>query len=71
MGASHLLSRMDDGFCHVHKSIHRDERLKAKKAKPDAEVLAYPECTGDVLVEADFIGSTSQIIDYATDSAKK
>lgn len=59
-----------DGFCHVHKSIHRDELLKAKKAKPDAEILAHPECTGDVLAEADFIGSTSQIIDYATDSAK-
>lgn len=59
-----------DGFCHVHKSIHRDELLKAKETKPDAEVLAHPECTGDVLAEADFIGSTSQIIDYATDSAK-
>lgn len=59
-----------DGFCHVHKSIHRDELLKAKETKPDAEILAHPECTGDVLAEADFIGSTSQIIDYATDSAK-
>lgn len=59
-----------DGFCHVHKSIHRDELLKAKEAKPDAEVLVHPECTGDVISEADFVGSTSQIIDYATNSDK-
>lgn len=59
-----------DGFCHVHKSIHREEVLKAKAAKPEAIVLAHPECTEDVLAEADFIGSTSQMIDYATDSPK-
>ncbi len=59
-----------DGFCHVHKSIHKEELQKAKKVKPNAMVLAHPECTEDVLAEADFIGSTSQIIDFATDSKK-
>lgn len=58
----------NDGFCHVHKSIHKEEVQKAKEAKPNALVLAHPECTEDVLEEADFIGSTSQIIDYATES---
>lgn len=56
----------NDGFCHVHKSIHKEEVLKAKEAHPEALVLAHPECTMDVLEEADFVGSTSQIIDYAT-----
>ena len=28
----------------------------------------HPECTGDILELSDFIGSTSQIIDYATKS---
>lgn len=60
-----------DGFCHVHKSIHLEEVRKAKEARPNALVLAHPECTGDVLEEADFVGSTSQIIDYATESAEK
>jgi quinolinate synthase len=57
-----------DGFCHVHKSITRENVLAAKEAKPEALVLAHPECTKDVLELADFIGSTSEIIDYATES---
>lgn len=61
----------NDGFCHVHKSITLDALLEAKKAKPNAEVLTHPECTMDVLEVSDFIGSTSEIIDYATASDKK
>lgn len=61
----------NDGFCHVHKSITKEEVLKAKQIRPDAEVLTHPECTMDVLEISDFIGSTSEIIDYATASDKK
>lgn len=61
----------NDGFCHVHKSIHKEEVLKAKELHPEAVVLAHPECTEDVLEIADYIGSTSQIIDYATNSSEK
>lgn len=60
----------NDGFCHVHKSIHKEDILKAKEVHPKAMVLAHPECTPDTLSVADFIGSTSQIIDYATSSEK-
>lgn len=61
----------NDGFCHVHKSITKDAVEQAKKLCPDAEVLTHPECTMDVLEISDFIGSTSEIIDYATSSSKK
>lgn len=60
-----------DGYCHVHKSIEADLVLKAKELHPDALVLTHPECTEDVLAISDFIGSTSQIIDFATDSDKE
>lgn len=60
-----------DGFCHVHKSIEANLVQNAKKIHPDALVLAHPECTGDVLELADFVGSTSQIIDYATESTNE
>lgn len=61
----------NDGFCHVHKSITLENVLEAKKTRPDALVLTHPECTMDVLEVSDFIGSTSEIIDYATSSDAK
>ena len=57
-----------DGFCHVHKSIHAAELQAAKDACPDALVLTHPECTSDVVAMSDFVGSTSEIIDFATQS---
>lgn len=59
----------NDGFCHVHKSIHAEDVKKAKELHPDALVLTHPECTEDVLEISDFIGSTSEIIDFATKSS--
>lgn len=61
----------NDGFCHVHKSISRENLEKAIESKPNAEVLVHPECTLDVLELADYVGSTSGIIDYATNSDSK
>lgn len=58
----------NDGFCHVHTSIEAEAVLKAKEIHPEAKVLAHPECTEDILELADYIGSTSQMIDYATAS---
>lgn len=57
-----------DGFCHVHKSIHAKNVEEAKAVHPDALVLTHPECTQDVIALSDFVGSTSEIIDYATNS---
>lgn len=61
----------NDGFCHVHTSIHRENVEEAKKLHPNAPVLTHPECTVDVLEISDFIGSTSEILDYATKSDAK
>lgn len=58
----------NDGFCHVHKSIDVESVRKAKELHPEALVLTHPECTEDVLEVSNFIGSTSEIIDYATES---
>jgi len=57
---------LNDGFCHVHKSIEAKLAEQAKQLHPMALVLAHPECTDETLKLADFIGSTSQIIDFAT-----
>ncbi|TCL54842.1 quinolinate synthetase [Kineothrix alysoides] len=56
---------LGDGFCHVHTSIKKENIQKARELYPEALILAHPECTQDVLEMADYIGSTSGIIDYA------
>lgn len=60
-----------DGYCHVHKSICAEDVKEAKAAHPDALILTHPECTGDVVALSDFVGSTSEIIDYATNSERE
>ena len=60
-----------DGFCHVHKSILAENVKAAKEVHPEALVLTHPECTQDVVEMSDFVGSTSEIIDYATNSDHK
>ncbi|HEX3021936.1 MAG TPA: quinolinate synthase NadA, partial [Lachnospiraceae bacterium] len=61
----------NDGFCHVHTSIKKENVLQAKAARPEAKVLVHPECKLEILELADYIGSTSGIIDYATNSDAK
>lgn len=59
----------NDGHCPIHVRIKEEHILKAKSEHPGVKVLAHPECTPDVLQHADYIGSTSGIIDFATASA--
>lgn len=61
----------NDGYCHVHTKITKESLTAAKQAKPNAKILVHPECKPEILSMADFIGSTSEIIDYATHSADK
>lgn len=44
---------------------------KAKELFPDAKVLTHPECRQEICDISDFVGSTSEIIDYATKSEHK
>ena len=61
----------NDGFCHVHHNVRKDQVLAAREAKPDALVLVHPECRPEVTALADYVGSTSGIINYATESDAK
>ena len=61
----------NEGFCPTHERMEADEVLKAKDEHPDALVLAHPECRQEILAIADYIGSTSGIINYATDSDRQ
>lgn len=58
----------NDGYCHVHAAIDAAQVQAAKKAHPEALFLVHPECRPEVLAIADYIGSTSEIIDFAAAS---
>lgn len=59
----------NDGFCPRHHAVTKEQILAAKEAKPQALVLVHPECKQEVTALADFVGSTSGIIKYATASS--
>jgi quinolinate synthase len=52
------------GACIVHATFPSRRLVRAKAEHPNALVAAHPECPADVLSMADYIGSTSAIIDY-------
>lgn len=58
----------NDGFCHVHTGIDPEALKIVKEQHPHAPVLTHPECTEEVLALSDFIGSTSEILDFAEQS---
>ena len=60
-----------NGGCPIHACVSAEEAKKAKEAHPDAELLVHPECTPEVCEYADYIGSTSGIMNYAINSDKK
>ena len=59
------------GGCPIHACVNTDDVMKARALYPDAELLVHPECTPDVVALADYVGSTSGIMEYAINSPKK
>jgi len=55
------------GSCIVHDKFTGDELRQYRTMWPGVEIIAHPECPPDVLEEADFVGSTSGMINYVSD----
>ena len=53
------------GYCPIHEEINPEEIKALKMTYPNALVLAHPECNAQVLEMADYIGSTSGILNKA------
>jgi quinolinate synthase len=58
-----------EGCCPVHQALTADDVLARRREYPQAPFAAHPECRPEVLTLADFIGSTSAILNYARESA--
>ncbi len=55
---------LNDGYCPVHAALTAEDVRRAKELHPKAKFLVHPECTKELLDEADYIGSTSGIIQF-------
>lgn len=60
--------RLVQGGCPIHASVTEAEALAAKAAHPEAKLLVHPECIPAVTALADYVGSTSGIMQYAQQS---
>ncbi|MBN1790862.1 MAG: quinolinate synthase NadA [Bacteroidales bacterium] len=53
-----------DGACHVHEAFSLERILELKKNNPEAKIIAHPECIKPVLIVADYVGSTSALLNF-------
>ncbi len=56
-----------DGYCYVHDDMVLEELARAKSAHPNAKLVIHPEARPELLDQADFVTSTSGIVDLATE----
>jgi quinolinate synthase len=53
-----------EGSCEVHERFTAEELRSIRVSRPGIQIIAHPECPPDVLAEADFVGSTSGMINW-------
>ncbi len=53
-----------NGACHVHEKLSLEGIIEIKKSYPEAKVIVHPECEYPVRMVADFIGSTSALLEF-------
>ncbi len=52
------------GSCIVHELYTAEDLRAYREYEPETKIIAHPECTPEVVAEADFTGSTSGIVDW-------
>lgn len=58
------------GSCMVHETFSEKKLVQLQVQHPDAEVIAHPECEPALLHHADYIGSTTALLNYAKTSPR-
>jgi quinolinate synthase len=53
-----------NGTCHVHEEFSLEAIIRLKKENPEAKIIVHPECELPVRLVADFIGSTSSLLQF-------
>lgn len=60
-----------NGSCMVHEIFSLEKLIKLKAQHPQAVILAHPECEAAILDHADYIGSTTALLNYSKKSEAK
>ena len=60
-----------DGACMVHEQYSLDKIIELMNQHPEAEFIAHPECEKPVLLMAQFIGSTTALLNHVKQSKRK
>lgn len=58
-----------DGSCMVHEIFSLKELIRLKAKHPQAKIIAHPECEEEILAMADFIGSTTALLNFVQKDA--
>ncbi len=58
-----------NGACMVHEIFSREKIIRLQHRHPEALLIAHPECEEAVLALVDYIGSTTQLLQFSQSSA--
>ncbi len=59
-----------EGSCIVHENFSEKKLVQLQVQHPEAEIIAHPECETPVLRHANYIGSTTALLNYAQQSQR-
>lgn len=59
------------GSCMVHETFSEKKMVQLKIQHPEAEVIAHPECEAPILRHADYVGSTTALLNYCQKSDRQ
>jgi len=57
-----------DGTCYVHEEYQPENIDQVRSNFSDVEILVHPECDSSVVAKADYVGSTSQMLNHVRES---
>jgi quinolinate synthase len=60
-----------NGACEVHDILTLERVVKLKTKHPNAKLIAHPECKATILEIADYIGSTTALLNYTKNDKSK
>lgn len=63
--------RYYNGTCYVHEEYDPDQIFKIRQEYPDVKVVSHPECKPEICDISDFVGSTSQMLNYMREAEGK